>query len=82
MNIPQETIQQSVAGAMHSNVATDESLSLRSNKGLRRLVFWQSCLLVSQVTVGYDEVLVGSLQTMPKWLEGHYAFRVARSQLT
>jgi hypothetical protein len=78
----EETGLQSVADTMNSSVATDESLSIRSNRGLRNLVFWQSCLLVSQATVGYDEVLVGSLQTMPKWLEGNYASRVARSQLT
>lgn len=38
--------------------------------GLRRLVFWQSCILLSQMTVGYDESVTGSLQSMQPWLDG------------
>ncbi|KAF3005415.1 hypothetical protein E8E14_000412 [Neopestalotiopsis sp. 37M] len=37
--------------------------------GLRRLVFWQSCILVSQMIVGYDEVVVGSFQSMDNWVQ-------------
>ncbi|KAL6414263.1 hexose transporter protein [Ilyonectria robusta] len=35
--------------------------------GLRKLVFWQSWMLVSQMTVGYDEVIVGTFQAMDPW---------------
>lgn len=38
--------------------------------GLRRLVFWQTCILVSQMTVGYDESVTGSFQAMKPWVEG------------
>lgn len=38
--------------------------------GLRRLLFWQGCVLVSQMTVGYDESVIGSLQTMQPWVDG------------
>ncbi|TVY14531.1 Lactose permease, partial [Lachnellula arida] len=43
------------------------------DKGLRKLLFWQGCIVVSQMTVGYDESVVGSLQAMKPWLEamGH-----------
>ena len=43
------------------------------DRNLKLLVFWQFCLLISQVTIGYDNSLVGSLQTMPQWLNsmGH-----------
>ncbi|KAK4498922.1 hypothetical protein PRZ48_009432 [Zasmidium cellare] len=37
--------------------------------GLRRLVFWQACILLSQMTVGYDESVTGSLQSMQPWLD-------------
>ncbi|KAK8230310.1 general substrate transporter [Phyllosticta capitalensis] len=37
--------------------------------GLRRLLFWQGCVLVSQMTVGYDESVIGSLQTMQPWVD-------------
>lgn len=38
--------------------------------GIRRLVFWQTCILVSQMVVGYDEVVVGSFQSMDSWVQG------------
>ncbi|KAH7042072.1 hypothetical protein B0J12DRAFT_762143 [Macrophomina phaseolina] len=39
------------------------------DSGLRRLVFWQSCILISQMTVGYDESVTGSFQAMQPWRE-------------
>lgn len=38
--------------------------------GLRTLVFWQTWILVSQMIVGYDEVIVGSFQAMEHWRNG------------
>ena len=38
--------------------------------GLRKLIFWQSWILVSQMIVGYDEVIVGTFQAMAPWREG------------
>ncbi|KAJ9137941.1 Hexose transporter protein [Pleurostoma richardsiae] len=35
--------------------------------GLRKLIFWQSWILVSQMVVGYDEVIVGTFQAMDPW---------------
>ncbi|CAO2658333.1 Nn.00g060560.m01.CDS01 [Neocucurbitaria sp. VM-36] len=40
-----------------------------ADSGLRRLVFWQLCILLSQVTVGYDESVTGSFQAMQPWIE-------------
>jgi hypothetical protein len=40
------------------------------DSGLKRLVFWQGCILISQMTVGYDESIVGSFQAMDSWVEG------------
>jgi hypothetical protein len=40
------------------------------DSGLRRLVFWQTCILISQMVVGYDEVIVGSFQSMDPWVQG------------
>ncbi|TVY35415.1 Lactose permease [Lachnellula occidentalis] len=61
-----------------SNPTTDPltSLELQNNanpyrwrdKGLRKLLFWQGCIVVSQMTVGYDESVVGSLQAMKPWI--------------
>lgn len=39
------------------------------DSGLRRLVFWQGCILISQMVVGYDEVIVGSFQSMDPWVQ-------------
>ncbi|KAL4968326.1 general substrate transporter [Aspergillus stella-maris] len=36
--------------------------------GLRKLIFWQSTILISQMTTGYDESVVGSLQSMQPWI--------------
>ncbi|CZR51835.1 related to hexose transporter protein [Phialocephala subalpina] len=38
------------------------------DRGLRRLIFWQMCTLVTQMTVGYDESIVGSFQAMEPWI--------------
>jgi hypothetical protein len=40
------------------------------DSGLRKLIFWQACILISQMTVGYDEIVVGSFQAMKPWIEG------------
>lgn len=40
------------------------------DSGLRKLIFWQSWILVSQMVVGYDEVIVGTFQTMKPWKQG------------
>jgi hypothetical protein len=40
------------------------------DSGLRKLILWQGCILVSQMTVGYDEVVVGSFQAMNPWIKG------------
>ncbi|TVY45738.1 Lactose permease [Lachnellula subtilissima] len=62
-----------------SNPTTDPltSLDLPNNtnscwwrdRGLRKLLFWQGCIVVSQMTVGYDESVVGSLQAMKPWID-------------
>lgn len=44
------------------------------DNGLRKLVFFQVCILISQMTVGYDESVVGSLQAMRPWVEGQTAY--------
>ncbi|EXJ94890.1 hypothetical protein A1O1_00008 [Capronia coronata CBS 617.96] len=36
--------------------------------GVRKLVLWQVCILISQMTTGYDEVVVGSFQSMKPWV--------------
>lgn len=38
--------------------------------GLRKLIFWQTCILAAQMTVGYDEVIVGSFQALQPWQDG------------
>lgn len=38
--------------------------------GLRKLVFWQTCILAAQITVGYDEVIIGSFQALQPWQDG------------
>jgi hypothetical protein len=38
--------------------------------GLRRLIGWQITVLISQMTTGYDESVVGSLQSMQPWVDG------------
>lgn len=40
------------------------------DSGLRRLVFWQACILVTQMTAGYDGSVVGNFQAMDPWIEG------------
>jgi hypothetical protein len=40
--------------------------------GLRRLIGWQITILISQMTTGYDESVVGSLQSMQPWVDGCY----------
>lgn len=47
--------------------------------GLRKLVFWQSWMLVSQMTVGYDEVIVGTFQAMDPWQKGETLARTTNS---
>ncbi|KAL2824415.1 general substrate transporter [Aspergillus cavernicola] len=37
--------------------------------GFRKLIFWQTTILLSQMTTGYDESLVGSLQAMQPWVD-------------
>ncbi|KAF0324073.1 hypothetical protein GQ607_008778 [Colletotrichum asianum] len=37
------------------------------DQGLRKLIFWQTCILAAQITVGYDEVIVGSFQALQPW---------------
>ncbi|KAF8864878.1 general substrate transporter [Acephala macrosclerotiorum] len=38
------------------------------DRGLQRLIFWQMCILISQMTVGFDESIVGSFQAMEPWI--------------
>jgi hypothetical protein len=38
--------------------------------GLRKLLAWQATILVSQMTTGYDESVVGSFQSMKPWVKG------------
>lgn len=42
------------------------------DRGLKRLVFWQACILISQMTIGYDESLIGSFQAMSPWIQGNF----------
>ncbi|KAF4769426.1 hypothetical protein N7455_008500 [Penicillium solitum] len=37
--------------------------------GLRKLLAWQATILVSQMTTGYDESVVGSFQSMKPWVK-------------
>ncbi|KAI8312033.1 Lactose permease [Colletotrichum sp. SAR11_59] len=37
------------------------------DQGLRKLIFWQTCILAAQITVSYDEVIVGSFQALQPW---------------
>jgi hypothetical protein len=58
--------------AIFTKITMEKTLSMNpgedsqwwKSSGLRRLVLWQACLLVSQMVVGYDEVVVGSFQSM------------------
>ncbi|KAJ5771186.1 uncharacterized protein N7511_003237 [Penicillium nucicola] len=36
--------------------------------GIRKLLAWQATILVSQMTTGYDESVVGSFQSMKPWV--------------
>jgi hypothetical protein len=38
--------------------------------GVRKLLAWQATILVSQMTTGYDESVVGSFQSMKPWVKG------------
>ena len=38
--------------------------------GLRKLIFWQICISAAQITVGYDEVIIGSFQALQPWQDG------------
>lgn len=38
--------------------------------GLRKLLAWQATILISQMTTGYDESVVGSFQSMKPWVKG------------
>ncbi|KAH8897560.1 general substrate transporter [Thozetella sp. PMI_491] len=49
--------------------AAAEVLPWWQDAGLRKLIFWQFWILVSQMVVGYDEVIVGSFQAMDPWQE-------------
>lgn len=49
------------------------------DKGLRKLVFWQCCILVSQMTAGFDETVVGSFQAMEPWVQGLHSNFLASS---
>lgn len=40
------------------------------DSGLRKLIFWQTCILAAQITVGYDEVIIGSFQALQPWQDG------------
>ncbi|KAJ0283661.1 hypothetical protein CBS470a_007201 [Colletotrichum nupharicola] len=42
------------------------------DQGLRKLIFWQTCILAAQITVGYDEVIVGSFQALQPWQDGGF----------
>ncbi|KAL1847487.1 hypothetical protein Plec18170_008600 [Paecilomyces lecythidis] len=37
--------------------------------GLRKLIAWQLTILISQMTTGYDESVVGSMQSMKPWVK-------------
>ncbi|OQE41818.1 hypothetical protein PENCOP_c004G06572 [Penicillium coprophilum] len=37
--------------------------------GLRKLLAWQATILLSQMTTGYDESVVGSFQSMKPWVK-------------
>ncbi|PSN59349.1 hexose transporter [Corynespora cassiicola Philippines] len=60
-------------GELTSHILDGPKPKWWKDSGLRRLMFWQLCILVSQATVGYDESLVGSFQAMQPWVEamGH-----------
>lgn len=57
-------------GELTSHILDGPKPKWWKDSGLRRLMFWQLCILVSQATVGYDESLVGSFQAMQPWVEG------------
>lgn len=38
--------------------------------GMRKLLAWQAIILISQMTTGYDESVVGSFQSMKPWVKG------------
>lgn len=50
--------------------------------GLRRLILWQITILISQMTTGYDESVVGSLQAMQPWVDGCSFFFLSARFLT
>lgn len=37
------------------------------DNGLRKLILWQSFILLAQMTVGYDESIIGSFQSIQAW---------------
>ncbi|KAJ5801382.1 uncharacterized protein N7518_003450 [Penicillium psychrosexuale] len=37
--------------------------------GMRKLLAWQATILISQMTTGYDESVVGSFQSMKPWVK-------------
>lgn len=47
-------------------LGTDKVSWLR-DVGLRKLLFWQFCIMASQISVGYDEAIMGSFQAMKPW---------------
>lgn len=38
--------------------------------GLRKLILWQTCISAAQITVGFDEVIIGSFQALQPWQDG------------
>lgn len=52
--------------------------------GLRKLIAWQLTILISQMTTGYDESVVGSMQSMKPWVKGQSSpsgFHVLNQQI-
>lgn len=58
------------ASAMRQLLAQTEHPPWWHDKGLRKVIFWQACIMMSQMIVGYDEVIVGSFQSMDPWVKG------------
>jgi hypothetical protein len=56
--------------AVTEMVHAETALPWWQDAGLRKLFFWQACIVMSQMVVGYDEVDVGSFQAMEPWLKG------------
>ncbi|KAH6869064.1 general substrate transporter [Thelonectria olida] len=57
----------STGAAATTTAWAKDALPWWKDRGLRKLVLWQMCILFSQFLVGYDEVIVGSFQAMQPW---------------